>query len=232
MRYSLLLALAIALVSSAAFFGAFGWNVEAALFGDPSAILAGGASAAALLRWGAIGDMFYSYLLLAPLALFLHARLRPHKPWVADLGTAAAFAYIVVGASGAAILATVGPSLVEAYAGAAGAERVAIETAFDVLRNLVFFGLWQTLDPITAGTWIVCVGSLLLAERRLVGRFLVVAGAGLMALSGMTMLGIHSLPVVLAIAALIVVVWLGWVVAEGRGREIRARKVHGHGGGS
>jgi hypothetical protein len=212
--YSLLLALAVALLSAPAYFAAFGWDVEAAIFGHPSAVLSGGAGTASLLRWGAVGDMFYSYLLLAPLALFVHRHLRPRRPWLADLGTAAAFAYIVAGAAGAAILAGVGPPLVEAYAAAPPAERVAIAGSFEVLRGIVYFGLWQTLDPITAGTWVLSVGALLLTERRLVGRFLVIAGVGLMALSGMTMLGVHSLPVLLGTGAAVLGLWLAWIVID------------------
>ena len=211
--YSIALAIVLSVPSSLAFFAAFGGDVEGAIFGEPAAILGGGASAAALLRWGAILDMFYSYLLIAPLALFLHRRLRPIKPWLADIGTIGALAYIFVGAAGAAILATVGSSLVEAYGAAAPADRAAIATAFDVLRNTVYFGLWQMLNPITAGIWISSVGWLVLAQRPIVGRFLVVLGVGLMCLSGTTMLGIHSLTVLLVGVAVILLVWLAWVVA-------------------
>ncbi len=220
--YSTGLAIFLSVPSSWAFFVAFGGDVEAAIFGEPAAILGGGAPAAALLRWGATLDMFYSYLLLCPLALFLHRRLRPIKPWLADLGTIGALAYIVVGATGAAILATVGSSLVEAHAVADPAERVAIATAFDVLRNIVYLGMWQMLDPITAGVWVLSVGWLLLAERPLVGRLLVVLGVGLMALSVTTMLGIHSLALLLAGVALILLIWLGWAVAARARRSLPA----------
>jgi hypothetical protein len=215
---SALLAIVIAVPSTLAFVAAFGWDVEAAIFGRPDAILGGGEGSASLLRRGAFGDMLYSYLLLAPVALFLHRRLRPIKPWLADLGTAGAFAYIFVGGSAAAILATVGSSLVDAHATAGPAERVAIATSFDVLRNIVYFALWQTLDAITAGTWVLSVGWLLLAERPLVGRLLVVLGAGFLALSVMTVLGIHSLAVLLAIVATVLAVWAGWAVID-RGRD-------------
>ena len=213
--YSIALAIVLSVPSSLAFFAAFGGDVEAAIFGEPAAILGWGASAAALLRWGAILDMFYSYLLIVPLALFLHRRLRPIKPWLADIGTIGALAYIFVGAAGAAILATVGSSLVEAYGTAEPADQAAIATAFDVLRNIVYFGLWQMLDAITAGIWIASVGWLLLAQRPLVGRFLVVLGVGLMGLSGLTMIGIHSLAALLAGVAVILLVWLAWVVIAG-----------------
>jgi hypothetical protein len=217
--YSTALAIILSVPSSLAFFAAFGGDVEAAIFGEPAAILDRGASAAALLRWAAILDMFYSYLLIVPLALFLHRRLRSIKPWLADIGTIGALAYIFVGAAGAAILATVGSSLIEAYGTAAPADQAAIATAFDVLRNIVYFGLWQTLDPITAGIWVCSVGWLLLAQRPFVGRFLVVLGVGLMGLSATTMLEIHSLSTLLAGVALILLVWLGWVVAGRVGRR-------------
>jgi hypothetical protein len=215
--WSVVLAVVLSVPSTVALVAAFGWNVEAMLFGDPNAALGGGTTGAALLRWGAIIDMFYSYLLIAPLALFLHRRLRPLKPWLADLGAVGAFAYIFVGAAGAAMLGTVGPTLVEAYAAAAPADRVAIATSFAMLRDITF-ALWQVLDPITAGTWILSVGWLLLPDRPLVGRFLVVLAGGLFVFSVMAMLGIHSLGALLALVAVVLVVWAVWVVS-GRARE-------------
>jgi hypothetical protein len=205
------LAIVLSVPSTVALVAAFGWDVEAMVFADPAAVLAGGSASAALLRWGAIIDMFYSYVLLVPLALFLHRRLRPVKPWLADIGTVGAFAYIFVGAAGAAILATVGSSLVEAHAAAAPADRLAIATSFGMLKELVL-GLWQLLDPITAGVWILSVGWLLLPERQLVGRFLVVLAVGLFALSVMTMLEIRSLAALLSLVGAIVLAWAAWAV--------------------
>jgi len=189
--YSSLLAIAIAVIANLAYFSAFGWDLKAGFYGDHAAILGRGATAASLLRWGVIGDLFYGYLLWIPMALFLHRRLRPLKPWLADLGTVAAFAYIFVGAAGAAMMATAGSSLVEQYANALPLDRAAIATSFDVLRNVVFFGLWQTLDPITAGTWVASVGLLLKTERRWLSSLLIVIAVGLFSLSLMTMLEIR-----------------------------------------
>jgi hypothetical protein len=214
--YSSLLALVISVPSSLAFFAAFGWNIEAGLFGDPAAILSGGLTAAALLRWGAITDMFYSYLLLVPLALYLHRRLRPLKPWLADIGLIGALAYMLIGAAAASILATVGSSLIEAYDGVSEAQRPAIASSFVFVRDLVFFAIWQTLDPLTAGTWVASTGWLYLPDRPLIGRFLVLLGVGLMAMSAMTIFGIHSLAGIGAIIAVVMVLWSAWVVASRR----------------
>ncbi|MDQ2933856.1 MAG: hypothetical protein M3R49_02550 [Chloroflexota bacterium] len=208
------LAVVIGVPSSLAFFAAYRWDLEAALFGDPSAIIGGGPTAATFLHWGAIGDMLFSYLLLVPLVLYLHARLRPRKPWLADLGTIGALAYIFVGASGAAILAAVGPALIEAYATAAPTDRVAIATSFELLRNVVFFGLWQTLDTISLGIWILSVGWLIRPDRKVLGLLLVALAVGCLATSVQTMLGLHAL-VALAIGLGVPLLASGgWVVAH------------------
>ena len=211
---SVLLAVVIAVPSTYAFVAAFGFDVEAAIFGDPAAILGRGPEAAALLHWGALGDMLYSYLLLVPLALYLHRKLRPRKPWLADLGTAGAFAYIFVGASSAAILATVGPSLIEAYAAAAPVDRQPIAISYGVMRDVVFFALWQTLDAITAGTWVLSVGWLILPENRARGLLLMAFGVAGLALGLQTVLGLHRLSYLAAGVAVPLAIWAGWLILD------------------
>ena len=78
----------------------------------------------------------------------------------------------------------------------------------------MFFGLWQTLDPITAGTWLLTVGWLLRPDRRALGPFLVVLGVAFMALSIETMLGVHSLAVLAVETAMVVVVWAVWLFVD------------------
>ena len=218
--WSSALAVVVAVPSTLALFAAWQWDVDAAIFGNPATILAGGPSSATLLRWGAYGDMFYSYLLLAPLALFLHSRLRQRKPWLADLGTVAAFAYIVAGAAGAAILGTVGPTLLEAHAAAPAAERPAIVLSFGVLRDITF-GVWQVLDPITAGTWVASVGWLLVPERDRLGRFLLVFACGMFAFGITAMFGIHELEVLLIILATVPLIWAAWLLLARTGMTRR-----------
>ncbi|MGH2357949.1 MAG: hypothetical protein ACRDGJ_08025 [Candidatus Limnocylindria bacterium] len=84
-----LLAIAIGIVSTLAVLAAFGGDFEAATFGHPEAILDRGRGAARLFRWAFLGDLFFSYLLLVPLALFLHRRLPSGRSWVASTGSSA-----------------------------------------------------------------------------------------------------------------------------------------------
>ena len=200
----------------------------AIVIGVPSTLAALAASggdfeAALLFRWAFLGDMFYSYLLLVPLALFLHRRLRERRPWLADLGLAGAFAYIFLGGAGAAILATAGSSLVEAYAAAAPADRPAIATSYELVRDIVYFALWQTLDGFTAGTWMFSVGWLLLADRPRVGRLLVPLGVAGWAFAVITMLDVHSLAVLGAVLLLALAAWLAWVLIDRRRGQRVAR---------
>ena len=138
---AVLLALVIAATSTVPFLAAYRFDFQA-LLADPGSAVAGGPGTAALFHWGAVGDMLYSYLLLAPLALYLHSILRPRMPWLADLGTVGAFGYIFIGAAGAAMLAAAGPPLIEAYATAAAPDRAAISSSFHLLTSAALLGLW------------------------------------------------------------------------------------------
>lgn len=211
-----LLAVPTAVVSIGAGLLAVDGNFEALTFGHPEVILPAGRDGAALWRLSMLLDIFYSYLLLLPLALYLHRRLRERGPWLADLGLVGALAYIFLGAVGAAGLAVAGSSLIEAYQTADEAARPAITTAFTLLRDVFYYAVWQTIDPLTAGTWLFSVGWLLRPDRPLIGRLLVVLAGGLWVVSVGTMLGIHSVVAILAILVGVATIWLLWSTATHR----------------
>ena len=193
-------------------------NLEAMVFGDVETVLRAGPQAAPLWRAAMLADMLNSYLFLLPLALYGHRLLRDRKPWLADLGLAGALAYIFIGAASAAALAMAGSSLIASYAEAGPAEQAAITTSFAMLRDIFYFGIWQLLDGITAGTWVFTSGLLLLPDRPRLGRLLVVLGIGFWLAAAMTMLDVHSTAVLVAIFTGVVVVWLLWVLLS-RGRQ-------------
>ena len=210
------LSVVVGILTTPIYLAAFGWDLEAGIFVYPESVLEQGRDAAVLWRWGFLGDMLYSYLLLLPLALFLHRRLRGRQPWLADVGLAGGLAYILIGGAAAAILAQAGSSLIEAYHAAASEDQPAILIAFHVLRDSFVFGVWQTLDGLTAGIWILSVGWLLLVDRPVVGRLLVVLGVWRWGLALMTMSGIHSLAVLGGGLVVAIAAWIGWVALERR----------------
>lgn len=131
---------------------------------DPAALLTGGASGATLLQWASVVDLF-GYLLVAPLVVYLYLRFRDDPRMV--LYTAAGFAYILVGALGAVIFLAAGPMLLRDYAPAGGAQQVAVTTTFTALYQIVVIGLWQTLESIAGGVWLLGSGiNLYLARQR------------------------------------------------------------------
>jgi hypothetical protein len=142
-------------VSGLLFFATGG--VSAAGTPDTHAMVATGVSGADLVRWASFLDLF-GYLLLAPLALYLHRRFR-QDPLI-DLYTVAALAYILFGALGAIILATAAPQLIRDYATAASAaEQESIATTLSTLNQVVSVDLWQILEGIPAGVWLIGIGT-------------------------------------------------------------------------
>jgi hypothetical protein len=208
------LAVVVAIVATPIYLAAFGWDLDAAIFVRPEAVLGRGQDTAVLWRWGFLGDMLFSYLLLLPLALFSHRRLREQGPWLADVGLIGALAYILIGGAAAAILAQAGSSLIEAHEAADSAQRSAILTSFHLLRDAFVFGVWQTFDALTAGTWAFSVGWLLLTDRPLLGRMLIVVGAWAWAFAFATMAGIHSLAVLGGSFAVAVAAWIVWTALD------------------
>jgi hypothetical protein len=103
------------------------------------------------------------YLLLAPLMLALRRELAPpgHREGL-DLATIAGLSYVLIGSMGAVTLAVASPPLINAAAegGTSGATAV---TMFTTLTEVVHHGLWQTLEAIPLGIWLLMTG---LAMRR------------------------------------------------------------------
>jgi hypothetical protein len=154
---------------------------------DTQAMLASGASGADLVRWASFVDMF-GYLLLAPLALYLHQRFR-HDPLI-DLYTVAGLAYILIGAIGAVILASAAPMLMRDYAVASVVQRESLATTLSTLNQIVSVGFWQILEGIPAGVWLVGIGaSLYQAKHRVVSLVPFVLGGLLLLFAIVRILG-------------------------------------------
>lgn len=141
-----------------------------ALVEDQSLLIEAGADAAGLLRWGYLADMLGYYLLLVPLMVALEPRTAASVGrGAARLATIAGLFYVALGSLGAVLLATLTPDLIRA-ASAGGAEAGTAAFAFRTLIEGVHRGIWQTLDALTAGTWIIISGAAFLRTgHRLLG---------------------------------------------------------------
>ena len=178
---------------------------------NPAFWLAVGADGASLSRWGMILDMFSYYLPLLPVALFLWRWLRARNPnWVLFY-TSCGLGYILIGATGAAILAAVHPPLINAYAQASVEQRPVLETVFSAIWNMVYRGMWGILDTLLVGIWFLGIGLLLRGERRLFSIFSIILGISALLSSLGVILGIEAIALLGAIYGLLAPIWALWL---------------------
>ena len=149
-------------------FAAVGFTSPPDTFSNVSASLPIEGIDAGLLRWSTICDLFGYYLLLGPLALVLSRRFEQTNPPLMQFATYCGLGYILVGAIGAALLASNAPALIESYAQASNVDRAAIQVAYDSVNNLVN-GLWNTLGGFLGGIWWLAVGNAIRAQRPMLG---------------------------------------------------------------
>jgi hypothetical protein len=159
---ALVVTVVLGMISNLLFLWAFEFRLD--WFVDPALLVAAGPATPGLFRWAALTDLFSYYLPTAIVALALWHVLRPRSPALADLATLGAMGYVLAGSIGAISLAIGAPILLEAYA-APGADQASIATAFAVLIEVVWHGVWQILDTALIGTWLIGVGLLIRADQ-------------------------------------------------------------------
>jgi hypothetical protein len=150
------------------------WDMN--VFSDPVGILRRGEQVVGPLRLSMLLDLFGYYLLIAPVILVMGAWVRARSPLGARLFTGALMVYVLLGSSGAAVLAGASPRLLRAYATAAPEQRFAIEGLYNLLWDAIYGGLWNILEVLVAGIGWLGVGLLLRRERRFVGWWTIVLG--------------------------------------------------------
>lgn len=131
-------------------------NFSISAVSDPMSVLTTGSRGADLWRLGSFLDMF-GYLSAIPLVLYLASRFRG-EPGI-DFFTLAGILYLVMGALAAIIFALAAAPLIREYATNPSAKD-AVATTFVALFRITTFGIWQTLNGILAGTWLLGVGRL------------------------------------------------------------------------
>lgn len=176
-------------LSNLLFLAAFQFRLE--WFADPALIVTGGPTSALLFKWAALTDLFSYYLPTGVVALTIWVALRSRGPYLAATGLAAALGYVVVGGTGAAVLAMAGTPLIEAHA-RAGTDPATIAIAFGLLIDIVFRAVWQVVDGILLGTWMVTTGVPIRAEQPGFGRLSIGLGVLMFIGAGLTAVGLGT----------------------------------------
>ena len=208
-----------AIIAILSFFTAFTSNVLQGIplhfnpnvMSDPTLILSVGLNGANLLRWGLILDMLGYYLPLLPVALFIQHWYRSGTPEWVRFYTTCGLGYILIGATGAVILAAIQLPLINAYAQASTGQREALESITRILWNMVYGGMWNILGELLVGIWFLGIGRLLRSERRLLGIVGIITGiAALLDSLGM-ILGIDAIALPgLSVFLLLAPIWTLW----------------------
>jgi hypothetical protein len=221
------LAAAVAQVGDFVVIIAVGGEGLSQVFTDPLSLLRAGPRAAVALHWSALLSMLGYELLLAPLALHLRAQLRPassDNTGMVDLYTVCGLAYIVIAAMGAAMMAVVHPYLMGAYAGASPPRREAIEVTLLAFHNAIAYGLWNSLQTIPAGVWLLGMGSLLVRQQRALGAFTMILGALSLIIWVTAALDLRDVPY-LTFWAMLLTIWTIWAgISALRGQTGPARR--------
>lgn len=165
---ALAVSLFVGMLSNALFLAAFQFRLD--WFLEPARVLGAGGLSAELLRWASALDLVGYYLASAVLAYVLWRLLRTRNPIVADLSALAAVAYAVAGGVGAAVLAMLGPGLMQDYASSAPTARSIIAAQFTVLFEVVWRSIWQLFDGILVGAWWLGIGLLVRADQPALAR--------------------------------------------------------------
>lgn len=190
--------------------GVFAVEFEFDTFSDPSAMLRfshnwGLAKASMLL------DMFGYYLLLLPVIFYLHEYLRRKTPW-ANLLTFCGLAYVLIGAIGAAILASVWPQQMQQYLNASADQKIALQSATENISAIVYGGMWNILEMFLSGVWWAGIGLALRQEFKSLGNVSIVLGVSCILDSIGNMTGLKMLAEIgLNIYLVLAIVWAFWV---------------------
>ena len=176
---ALVASLTVGLISNVLFLAAFQFRID--WFLDPEKMITAGPISAELLRWASVLDLIGYYLATGVLAYALWRLLRPRDSVVMDLATLAAMGYTVAGGAAAAVLAMIGPTLMQQHTSAPAADQTTIALQFGLLFEGVWRAVWQLFDGILLGAWWLGIGLVLGEDHKVVARLSIAlaASAGL-----------------------------------------------------
>jgi hypothetical protein len=183
------------------------------LMSNPASLIALGPQVAATFRWAEFIGLFGYYLLLLPATIYLWYWLKKRDPGLVGLFSILGLAYIFVGALGSAVLVSVAPPLMVLYPQALESQRNVLQAVFQVVTDLGIVALFS-LSYILGGIWWLGIGSVLRAERRILGMLTVLQGVVTLVYGAGLMLQIQALTNLEAFTffAPIWALWLGVVI--------------------
>jgi hypothetical protein len=143
-------------------------NDTNALFSDPTPLLLIGSTGANWFHWSMVFDLF-GYLSFAPIAVLGYTWFRAKGPNMVLLYSICGVLYSVIGSIGAISLGVVVSTLAREYPTAAASQQEAMHVMINVFYSMIVRGLWNPLEILLLGIWLLGIGSFLRSERTALG---------------------------------------------------------------
>lgn len=198
--------------------GAFAVEFNFDAFSDPT-ILLNYSSHYEAGKWSMLLDMLGYYLLLLPVIFYLHERSMAKTPW-ANVFTFCGLAYVLVGAIGAAILASVWPQQMQRYLVADPAGRAVLQSGLENVSWIVYGGMWNILEVLLCGVWWLGLGFVLKKDFRALGIVTILLGGATLADGAGNMAGLKSVAEtglnLYLVLAIVWPAWIGWLIYKKR----------------
>lgn len=193
----LLLAAPTALISFFLLPAAFGWDFD--LLFDPYRSIAYADADLVLYRCGWLLDIPGYYLLALPAMLVLRGWMDRSSSNARDASAICGFGYLLIGTSGAAVLAA-SVGLFGRYAEGGDEVRNVVAELHAAIQHLVMDGLWNTLAMALFAAWALITGMGIRHRSRPVGLGLALIGGfavldvigGLLQLEQLAMAGLYG----------------------------------------
>ena len=146
-----------------------------ALFSDPTPLLLIGSTGANWFHWSMAFDLL-GYLSFAPIAVLGYNWFRENGPNIVLLYSICGVLYSVIGSIGAVSLGVVVPTLVDQYPAATPSQQEVMRVIINVFYSMVVRGLWNPLEILFLGIWLLGIGPFLRRERPALGVLTLIIG--------------------------------------------------------
>jgi hypothetical protein len=157
-------------------------------------------------------------LLLVPVTVYLWYWLKSRSPGLITLYTAFGLGGLFVGMIAGALYFSVFPPLMSAYPQASEAEREVMKMIADTQYDAATVGILNLMN-LLSGIWLIGIGSVLRAERLLLGTSALIIGIGVFAFGVSNSLQISALDALELFTFLLPlwILWLGIVILRNNG---------------
>jgi hypothetical protein len=141
----------------------------------PRRLLLIGSTGADWFHWSMAFDLV-GYLSFVPVAVLGYKWFRARGPNIVLLYSICGVSYSLIGSIGAISLGVVVPTLARGYPTATPGQQEAMHVIINVFYSVIVRGLWNPLEILLLGIWLLGIGSFLRSEQTALGVLTLIIG--------------------------------------------------------